>query len=163
MDIAMEDATKKRKERLQALRAAKEAVDAGERPVVKPTLRFQGETQDHLVNRRTTVDESMEEKSRKRGPSELDITVEKAMSGVAEKAIAEEAERAKEDMDLFHLVPKKANWDLKRDRRTQASIVELIRRRLQGDNDGDATANLADAVAARQREATGAMSGSDEE
>jgi hypothetical protein len=35
MNSAMEDATKKRKERLQALRAAKEAVAAGERPDTK--------------------------------------------------------------------------------------------------------------------------------
>jgi hypothetical protein len=55
-------------------------------------------TSNQITNRHAATDESMELKSRKRGPSELDITVEKAMSGVVERTVAEEAERAKEDM-----------------------------------------------------------------
>ncbi|KAI9595937.1 mRNA splicing factor [Syncephalis fuscata] len=175
----MEDAAKKRKERLQALRAAKEAVDAGERPTANAdsdVIMESGQTLRNPVDDNNSkfmdTEESEALKPRKRGPSDLDATVEKAMAGITDKTIAEEAERNKEDMDLFHLAPKKANWDLKRDvekklskleRRTQASIIELIRQRLQGGSDNDKAANLADAVAAQQRQDDASLSGSEEE
>ncbi|RKP06451.1 mRNA splicing factor [Thamnocephalis sphaerospora] len=95
--------------------------------------------------------------ARKRGAENHD-TVERAVAGVTDEVLAAEVERTRAEMDLFTLAPKKANWDLKRDvekklarleRRTQASIVELIRQRLQGQDGGEM--NLADAVAAQQR------------
>nr|CAG8516294.1 14237_t:CDS:2 [Entrophospora candida] len=67
-------------------------------------------------------------------------------------------------LDLFNLAPKRPNWDLKRDveqkltkleKKTQASIAQLIRMRLQGESQGESNANdlpvnLVDAVKAQQ-------------
>lgn len=85
----------------------------------------------------------------------MEDTVEKKVEGLAEKIIAEDEERRKQELvrlerhfsfrsltggplqDIFNIAPKRPNWDLKRDmekklskleRRTQEAIHTLIRR-----------------------------------
>lgn len=62
------------------------------------------------------------------------------------------------EVDLLHLAPKKPNWDLKRDvdaklakldRRTKRAIAEIIRDRLQKENEGNE--DLSNAIAMRQQ------------
>lgn len=64
--------------------------------------------------------------------------------------------------DLFNLAPKKPNWDLKRDvekklekldRKTQRAIYEIIRQRLEGDQDATLAEKVANAEAAQKFEA----------
>jgi len=79
---------------------------------------------------------------KKRGNNEdveMGDTVEKNVEGLAEQIIKEDAEKRAQELDLFNIAPKRANWDLKRemekklaklDRKTQEAIHTLIRQRL---------------------------------
>ena len=66
----------------------------------------------------------------------MEDTVEKSVAGLAERIVAEDEERRAQELDVFNIAPKRANWDLKRDmekkvarleRRTQEAIHTLIR------------------------------------
>ncbi|KAF4576670.1 hypothetical protein EYR36_000733 [Pleurotus pulmonarius] len=70
-------------------------------------------------------------------------TVEKNVSGLVETIIAEDEQRRAQELDVFNIAPKRANWDLKREmdkkvarleRRTQEAIHTLIRQRLSAQN-----------------------------
>lgn len=85
-------------------------------------------------------------------PADVGDTVESETKNLTKEALAEHAEKEKEEVDLFNLAPKKPNWDLKRDvekklqkldRKTQKAIYEIIRMRLEKDDN----VNLAEAVA----------------
>ncbi|KAF9514460.1 hypothetical protein BS47DRAFT_1343021 [Hydnum rufescens UP504] len=93
---------------------------------------------------------------------EPEDTVEKQVEGLAEKIIAEDEERRAQELDLFNIAPKRANWDLKRDmekklakldRKTQESIHTLIRQRLASQKNGDGTLNLSAGIKAQQKAA----------
>lgn len=67
-------------------------------------------------------------------------TVEQATAGLIQQAIREDEQRRREELDLFNIQPKKANWDLKRDLekrlekvrpKTEAAINTLIRKGVQ--------------------------------
>ncbi|KAK9760237.1 hypothetical protein K7432_015973 [Basidiobolus ranarum] len=131
----MEEEARKRKERLQALRAAKQNGDKAENNN-KPTLRFRNyePINDELQSSVTPLEREKIE------------TIEKEVDGLTEAVLEEEQKKMKEDLDLTNLAPKKPNWDLKRDvekqlnrleKKTKASIAELIRMRLQGDQTSD--------------------------
>ncbi|KAH8106870.1 mRNA splicing factor [Cristinia sonorae] len=130
MSMSLADASDVRKARLLELRKRKEGggngSDAG--PVIKNRL-FDPNTR--TLKKRGTEDVEMED------------TVEKKVEGLAEQIIAEDAERRQQDLDLFNIAPKRANWDLKRDmdkklakleRQTQQAIHTLIRQRLAAEN-----------------------------
>ncbi|KAF9653073.1 mRNA splicing factor [Thelephora ganbajun] len=70
---------------------------------------------------------------------EMEDTVERNVEGLAEQIIREDAEKRAQELDLFNIAPKRANWDLKRemgkklaklDRKTQEATHTLIRQRL---------------------------------
>jgi coiled-coil domain-containing protein 12 len=106
-----------RRKRLKTMKARKEAVEAGEKPVLK-FRNYQPQT------------EALKE--HKLAPVELPA-VEEAVEEVL-------AQGAAVDGGALNIAPKKPDWDLKRDvqkrtaklhKRTQRAIVELIRRRLE--------------------------------
>ncbi|KAJ3479095.1 hypothetical protein NLI96_g9304 [Meripilus lineatus] len=130
MSTSLADASDARKARLLALRKRKagedvEDTDVSVEPVIKNRT-FDPETR--TLKKHTPGDDV-----------EMEDTIEKKVEGLAEQIIAEDAEKRAQDLDLFNIAPKRANWDLKRDmekklakldRQTQMAIHTLIRQRL---------------------------------
>ncbi|KAI0707867.1 mRNA splicing factor [Earliella scabrosa] len=128
--MSLADAAEARKARLIALRKRKagEVVD-GASEDVEPVVKHRSFDPATRTLKKHTNDEDIE----------MDDTVEHQVDGLAEKIIAEDAERRAQDLDLFNIAPKRPNWDLKREldkklakleRKTQESIHTLIRQRL---------------------------------
>ncbi|WVW80979.1 hypothetical protein I302_102970 [Kwoniella bestiolae CBS 10118] len=125
--------TAARKERLIALRRRKEGKDLNGNG--------NGESSHFAFKQRNYDPETRT--LRKRGKDEEndnDDTVEKNVEGLAEQIIKEDEEKRKEELDLFNIQPKRANWDLKRDmtnrmskldRKTNEAIATIFRQRLQ--------------------------------
>ncbi|KAJ2075299.1 hypothetical protein GGH13_000706 [Coemansia sp. S155-1] len=130
---ALEEAARKRKERLREMFSAQQKTDNNTTDVAP-------------------IAETVED------PPNTVQTVEESVSGIVEKTLAtqrEEAQRA--DLDIAAIAPKRANWDLKRDLQKQldalkplnnAAIADLVRKRVQASNDAE---GLADAVEAHVR------------
>ncbi|PIL24428.1 hypothetical protein GSI_14182 [Ganoderma sinense ZZ0214-1] len=128
--MSLADASEARKARLLALRKRRagegeDGAGEGDEPVIKHRS-FDPETR---TLKKRTNDEDVE----------MEDTVEQRVDGLAEKIIAEDADRRAQDLDLFNIAPKRPNWDLKREldkklskleRKTQESMHTLIRRRL---------------------------------
>ncbi|CAG8552754.1 10248_t:CDS:2 [Acaulospora morrowiae] len=156
----MEEASRQRKERLEALRKRKLASEevGGTDNEKKPALKFRNYTpiNEEIINAAAKIHITT--------PDDLSETLEKqAVKITKEVEAVEEAKRA-EEVDLFNLAPKKPNWDLKRDvekklakleRKTQASVAKLIRIRLQNALADEATVDLVDAVDAQQKADSG--------
>ncbi|KAI0807891.1 mRNA splicing factor [Fomes fomentarius] len=132
--MSLADASEARKARLLALRKRKagEAVDSASEEV-EPVIKHRSFDPTTRTLKKRTHDEDVE----------MDDTVEHQVDGLAEKIIAEDAERRAQDLDLFNIAPKRPNWDLKREldkklsrleRKTQESIHTLIRQRLATQN-----------------------------
>ncbi|KAJ2423234.1 hypothetical protein GGF41_003219, partial [Coemansia sp. RSA 2531] len=88
---ALEEAARKRKERLREMFSAQQKTDNNTTDVAP-------------------IAETVED------PPNTVQTVEESVSGIVEKTLAtqrEEAQRA--DLDIAAIAPKRANWDLKRD------------------------------------------------
>ncbi|KAL1922274.1 uncharacterized protein VTP21DRAFT_9813 [Calcarisporiella thermophila] len=145
----MEEEARKRKERLEGLRKRHQGEANGDNTAV---LRFRNynpvnsDLQPHVQPTNASID--------------IDTTVEKEVAHIPAETLQKEEENRAADVDIFNLAPRKPNWDLKRDvdkklkrleKKTQNSIAELIRRRLQQET-GEQT-NLADAVEAQQKAA----------
>ncbi|CAB5188550.1 unnamed protein product [Rhizophagus irregularis] len=136
----MEEASRQRKERLEALRKRKLDSDTNKNDaeedsnnIENPILKFRNYT-----------------------PINEDIKSISTVNIATPKDITDTLENT----DLFNLAPKKPNWDLKRDvekklakleKKTQSSIAELIRIRLQSESNEDASVDLVDAVNAQQK------------
>ncbi|KAI0317582.1 mRNA splicing factor [Amylostereum chailletii] len=129
--MSLADTSEARKARLIALRK-KRAGDTSYR-------RDSDDTQEAVLTMRNFDPETRT--LRKRNPNDMETadTVEKDVEGLSEKIVAEDEERRAQDLDLFNIAPKRANWDLKRDmekklakldRQTQQAIHTLIRQRL---------------------------------
>jgi len=147
----MEAEARARKEKLQAMAALRKrkadsegGSDLVEDAANKPLVRFRNYA---------PIDEDLRAHSQIATPADAGLTVEKEVKGIAKTVLDEAEQRQSEEVDLFNLVPKKPNWDLKRDvenslarleRRTQIAIAELIRQRLQGE--ADKTEGLVDAM-----------------
>ncbi|KAI0780442.1 mRNA splicing factor [Trametes elegans] len=128
--MSLAEASEARKARLIALRKRKagEAVDEpGEND--EPVIKHRSFDPSTRTLKKHTQNEDMQ----------MEDTVEHQVEGLAEKIIAEDAERRAQDLDLFNIAPKRPNWDLKREldkklakleRKTQESIHTLIRQRL---------------------------------
>ncbi|KAK3824003.1 MAG: mRNA splicing factor [Linnemannia elongata] len=122
----MDEASKKRKERLEQLKKRKLESAGGDDSVSMSFRNY------------TPVNESLKDQESKITTSaDIGDTIEKKMEGVVEKVIQEEDEKRAKDVDIFTLAPKKPNWDLKRDiepkllkleKRTRAAVIELIRK-----------------------------------
>ncbi|KAG0031828.1 hypothetical protein BGZ81_000513 [Podila clonocystis] len=128
----MDDASKKRKERLEQLKKRKlESTANGSKEV---SLSFRNYTP---LNEDLKADDSKITTHK-----DIGDTVEKKMEGVVEKVIQEEEQNRAKDVDIFTLASKKPNWDLKRDvepkllkleKKTRAAIIELIRKERPSD------------------------------
>ncbi|CAG8617680.1 2219_t:CDS:2 [Scutellospora calospora] len=158
----MEEASRQRKERLEATRKRKLEASKSEEQTVddqdsntvkKPVLKFRNYTP-------TNEEIKAAAKVHIATPNDLDETLEKHVDQITKEV--EEAEKAKreEEVDLFNLAPKKPNWDLKRDvekkltkleRKTQASIARLIKARLQNESIENTSVGLVDAVNAQHK------------
>ncbi|KAG9063510.1 hypothetical protein KI688_004394 [Linnemannia hyalina] len=122
----MDEASKKRKERLEQLKKRKLESAGGDDSVSMSFRNY------------TPVNESLKDQDSKiTTVADIGDTVEKKMDGVVEKVIQEEDEKRAKDVDIFTLAPKKPNWDLKRDiepkllkleKKTRAAVIELIRK-----------------------------------
>jgi len=157
----MEEAARKRKERLETLRKRKlgaepetsadsqmtEIIDDDEKPVLK-------------FRNYTPINDDVKSAARIHiaTPDDIGETLERQVDRMTREVKEEEEAKRAEEVDLFNLAPKKPNWDLKRDvekklkkleKKTQASIAQLIRQRLQGET--DAETDLADAVNAQPK------------
>ncbi|KAK3828457.1 MAG: mRNA splicing factor [Benniella sp.] len=129
----MDEASQKRKERLEQLRKRKlESTGNGDSKDVSLSFR----------NYTPLNNELKAENSMITTPADIGDTVEKQMEGVVEKVIQEEEEKRAKDVDIFNLAPKTPNWDLKRDiepkllkleKKTRAAVIELIRRERPND------------------------------
>ncbi|WVQ63162.1 hypothetical protein V865_006567 [Kwoniella europaea PYCC6329] len=161
--------TAARKERLIALRRRKEGKDVN------------GDTNgesSHFAFKQRNYDPETRT-LRKRGKEEEndnDDTVEKNVEGLAEQIIKEDEEKRKEELDLFNIQPKRANWDLKRDmnnrmskldRKTNEAIATIFRQRLQSmkknQKGGEVEVDLLASMNAQEHEREGETDGSDEE
>ncbi|KAI8637627.1 mRNA splicing factor [Parasitella parasitica] len=151
----MDQEAQKRKERLAAMRKRKLGSNA-------ETDRFTDEVGKTLKFRSyIPSDELLKEHVDIATPSDVGDTLETETKDFTKETLAQAAEKQKEEVDLFNLAPKKPNWDLKRDvekklerldRKTQRTIYEIIRQRLQGDKDATLAEKVANAEAAQKFE-----------
>ncbi|CAG8525880.1 2515_t:CDS:2 [Paraglomus brasilianum] len=137
----MEETSKQRKARLEAFRKRK-----------AETITNTGEENESNENSKTLS-------FRNYTPLNEDVRANSIVKITKPEDIGDDTvEKTAQQIDLFNLAPRKPNWDLKRDvekklqkleRRTQASIAQLIRMRLQGES--ESTTDLADAVRATEK------------
>ncbi|KAI9230521.1 MAG: cwf18 pre-mRNA splicing factor-domain-containing protein [Piptocephalis tieghemiana] len=172
----MEDAAKKRKERLEALKRGKTLpLGAGEeekKNQEKPGLSLRNYTPLNAELDRSPrgkseeVEEKKEEEEEEEGEEArariVEETVEETVQGLTETAIEEDEERRGDELDLAQLAPRKMDWDLKRalepkmailDSRTDRAIADLIRERLRAEQERGSGRgmDLAEAVATTER------------
>ncbi|KAJ8461863.1 hypothetical protein ONZ45_g18143 [Pleurotus djamor] len=119
--MSLAEASEERKARLLALRRRKAGEDSDNQPVLK------GRNFDP-VSRSVRKHQSDDDVN-------MEDTIEQNVQGLAEKIVNEDEERRAQELDVFNIAPKRANWDLKREmdkklarleRRTQESIHTLI-------------------------------------
>ncbi|KAF8984471.1 hypothetical protein BGZ46_007935 [Entomortierella lignicola] len=123
----MDEASRKRKERLEQLKKRKLESSGNDGNDVSLSFR----------NYTPINNELKAEDSKIATPADIGDTVEKKMEGVVEKVIKEDDDKRAKDVDIFTLASKSPNWDLKRDiqpqlqkleKKTRAAIIEIIRR-----------------------------------
>jgi len=129
--MSLAETSEARKAHLVALRKRKagESADDNEEGSPQPFVKNRNYDPQTGTLRKRTRDEDVK----------MEDAVEKNVEGLAERIIYEDAEKRAQELDLFNIAPKRANWDLKRemekklsklDRRTQEAIHTLIRQRL---------------------------------
>ncbi|KAF9500547.1 mRNA splicing factor [Pleurotus eryngii] len=137
--MSLAEASEERKAKLLALRRRK----AGEEWCNKLTSRRGSDNQTLLKTRNFDPESRTLRKHNKDDDANMTDTVEKDVSGLVETVIAEDEQRRAQELDVFNIAPKRANWDLKREmdkkvvrleRRTQEVIHTLIRQRLAAQN-----------------------------
>ncbi|KAI9256929.1 mRNA splicing factor [Sporodiniella umbellata] len=142
----MDQEAQSRKERLAAIRKRKLESSTSQ------NSRLETEEKDLKFRSYIPNDEQLKSLVNIATPNDIGDTVESETKHLTKEALAEHAEKEKEEVDLFNLAPKKPNWDLKRDvekkltkldKKTQKAIYEIIRLRLEKDGNQ----NLAEAVA----------------
>ncbi|KAL7422694.1 hypothetical protein Q5752_001985 [Cryptotrichosporon argae] len=154
-----------RKERLIALRKRKQAHETGA---------ANGGPSHFAFKQRNYDPETRQLRQREAGEGG-DDTVEKNVEGLAEAILAEDEEKREEELDLFNIQPRRANWDLKRDmtarmakleRATNEAIATIFRQRLQAmrkDQDGDVDLVASLHAAQTERAAGDAEAGEDDD
>ncbi|KAJ1666122.1 hypothetical protein IW140_001851 [Coemansia sp. RSA 1813] len=145
MSGGLEEETRKRKARLQALRQARQALGS------------KAENEENSTGN-GNPDKPKDEPQQQQPTENKHDTVERLVDGMVETTLAERQETmAANELDITTIAPRRANWDLKRDLqqrleklkpRNDAAIADLIRKRIQ--ESGDAS-DLASAVEANIR------------
>jgi len=158
--MSLAEASEARTEHMKDLRTRKagEAIDEKGKP--EPLIKNRNFDPDSRTIRKHANDDVV-----------MQDTVEVQVKGLAEQILAEDEELRAQELDVFNIAPKRANWDLKREmekklakleRRTQEAIHSLIRQRLaaqKGDSD-----DLVGAMAAQERQnASEALSDEEED
>jgi len=129
--MSLAETSEARKARLAALRQRKAggSVDNNE----------EGSTLPLIKNRNYDPETRTLKKRNHSEDVEMEDAVEKNVEGLAERIVKEDSEKRAQELDLFNIAPKRANWDLKREmekklskleRKTQEAIHTLIRQRL---------------------------------
>ncbi|KAL0079623.1 cwf18 pre-mRNA splicing factor-domain-containing protein [Phycomyces blakesleeanus] len=147
----MEEEAIKRKERLEALRKRKLGSSVNNRTTEDSEKKLSFRSY-------TPADEKLKQHVKIATPDDIGETVETETKEITKEVLAKAAVKEKEEVDLFNLAPKKANWDLKRDvekklekldRRTQRAVLEILRQRLTEEDAaaGGNQSNLAEVVA----------------
>ncbi|CAD6587431.1 MAG: hypothetical protein TREMPRED_004757 [Tremellales sp. Tagirdzhanova-0007] len=148
MDTNLAATTAARRERLIALRKRKQAAELGNGA--------NGSGPSYFAFKQRNFDPETRQLRRREAGEGGDDTVEKAVEGLADKIIREDEEKRKEELDLFNIQPRRANWDLKRDmtnrmtkveRRTNEAVASIFRQRLQGMRQGQNSNAQVDLVA----------------
>jgi len=156
----MEAEAEKRKQRLQALRKRKLQSS--------PNDQMNGEKPDLSFRNYQPMDDELQKNVNIATPDDVKNTVELETKNITKEALEEAERMQKEEIDLFSLAPKRANWDLKRDvekklerldKRTQRAIADIIRERLKSESKSGT--GIADAVA--DAEAAQKMDDADED
>ncbi|XP_033732059.1 coiled-coil domain-containing protein 12-like [Pecten maximus] len=137
---SMEEAARKRKERLRALKTKQnQSVEPGENDMEtdvmealpKPVFRSYKPQDNSLKEQAIPVAK----------PADVTEKIQSQLEASITKEVVEE-------VDIMNLAPRKPDWDLKRDvakklekleKRTQRAIAELIRERLKSSNEDLAT------------------------
>ncbi|CAO3596537.1 unnamed protein product [Absidia cylindrospora] len=152
----MEEEARRRKDRLEAIRKRKQASTPSNTRVNDESIK------DLKFRSYTPTDENLKQHVSIATPNHIKITAETETKEIPTQTLAEAAEKEKEDVDLFNLAPKKANWDLRRDvekklekldRRTQKAILETIRQRLTKEGGTDLAEAVANAEAQQKLDA----------
>jgi len=129
--MSLLETSEERKARLIALRRRKagEVVDDDKDGSPQPLIKNRNYDPETRTLKKRTHSEDVE----------MEDAVEKSVDGLAERIIQEDSEKRAQELDLFNIAPKRANWDLKREmekklakleRKTQEAIHALIRQRL---------------------------------
>ncbi|KAJ1878307.1 hypothetical protein H4R99_008041 [Coemansia sp. RSA 1722] len=128
----MENETLKRKARLMAMRKAAAAKTEAEAGGDKGKDKDKSNRQDDRADVAEETD---------RTESALHDTIEAAVSGVVEEAVARRQQEVEaHELDIAAIAPKRANWDLKRSlqqrldklkAKNEAAVAELIGRRIK--------------------------------
>ncbi|XP_071825875.1 coiled-coil domain-containing protein 12-like [Apostichopus japonicus] len=160
---ALEEAARKRKERLQALKRKQN--NREDEPHDGPETKVQslddtaeeetsaGSKKNAIFKNYIPEDESLQEKV------QPNVELAQVEEHIQEQLQAAKPEPVVEEIDLNNLAPRKPDWDLKRDvakklakldKRTQRAIAELIRDRLQSGEGDLVTAVQASSEAAQQ-------------
>ncbi|KAI7861977.1 mRNA splicing factor [Spinellus fusiger] len=144
----MEEEAQKRKERLESIRKRKlsKSQDSIENTDTEKKLSFRS----YIPN-----DETLKQHANIVTPDDIGDTIESETKHITKEVLSKATEKEKEEVDLFNLAPKKANWDLKRDvekklekldRKTQRAVLQILRQRLTVAS-VDGVTNLVEAVA----------------
>ncbi|KAL8286625.1 hypothetical protein RQP46_004153 [Phenoliferia psychrophenolica] len=144
--MSLQDAAVSRKEKLAMLKKRKELHETNPTAAASTDA---GDKSSDVFRFRNYDPETGS--ARKHARMDEDETVEAQVEGLVDKVVAEDEARRAEELDLTNIMPKKPNWDLKRDldrklgklkSKTDQAIAQLIRKRLQAEK-GDAGAIVA--------------------
>jgi len=136
--MSLQASSEARKERLAALKARREGKAVDGQPADDAcvlALRTAAEWYRPIVFR-SYDRETGQARKRTRADGEAEETVESRVAGLAERIVAEDAERRAQELDLLNIQPKKPNADLRRDLdrkldklrpQTERAIATLIR------------------------------------
>ncbi|KAI8340680.1 mRNA splicing factor [Chlamydoabsidia padenii] len=152
----MEEEARRRKDRLEAIRKRKQASNSSNNRLDEDSVK------DLTFRSYTPTDETLKKHVNLATPTQIKTTAETETKDIPKETLQEAAEKEKEEVDLFNLAPKKANWDLRRDvekklerldKRTQRAILETIRQRLTNEGGGDLAEAVANAEAQQKLDA----------
>lgn len=141
---SLDAAAQARKSRLSQLKSLKRKQEV-EASTTASAAKLSPDATQHFSGRNYDVETRAPRMGFLAPPSFGQETVEETAARIAEdtKAMAEKEVANDKPIDLFNLLPKKANWDLKRDaakklerlnHKTEIAIAKLVRQRMDEEN-----------------------------
>ena len=138
--MGIESAAAERKARIAALRALRQAEEAGDQAAIDANA-FGRQVKQHFRTSRPPPAGMLASAS-----AQAPMTLEQEVDGMQEQVIQEDTRKQAEELDLTNIAPRRANWDLRRDLderlarlepKTQAAIHTLIVQRIRASRDRD--------------------------